>query len=387
MNTMKLGKAFLAWSMFTLFVISAIYLSKDNDNIEAKSLSKKERIMARSAQEYLMTRDPKTGKVPTERLIEAREYKDALMTKLNKDKAKIPMLTWTDIGPDTVGGRTRAIMFDPTDATNKRVFAAGTSGGLWRNNDITNKATVWSKVNDFMENLTVVSLAYDPNSTSTWYAATGEIETSVTPGVGVFKSTDAGSTWTHLSSTSNYKFNSDIVVRNEGGTSVIYLGSGEISIQALGDPVVQNGAYQGTSGLFRSVDAGNSWTQVLEKNQQGQDQLISDLKIDGSNNLVVAIGANSYDHLGGDIYRCTTGNCSSAANFTKILDNSGKRTLFDVADSDANIIYVISESDDQNAGANDVGFFKKTINGGSSWTDMTIPKVYDINADPCVPTN
>jgi hypothetical protein len=282
MNTMKLGKAFLAWSMFTLFVISAIYLSKDNDNIEAKSLSKKERIMARSAQEYLMTRDPKTGKVPTERLIEAREYKDALMTKLNKDKAKISMLTWTDIGPDTVGGRTRAIMFDPTDATNKRVFAAGTSGGLWRNNDITNKATVWSKVNDFMENLTVVSLAYDPNSTSTWYAATGEIETSVTPGVGVFKSTDAGSTWTHLSSTSNYKFNSDIVVRNEGGTSVIYLGSGEISIQALGDPVVQNGVYQGTSGLFRSVDAGNSWTQVLEKNQQGQDQLISDF-LDSTN--------------------------------------------------------------------------------------------------------
>ncbi len=378
---------FIASSILVLgmtIMISTNMNLKTVEKSQYQKMSKKERIMARSAQEYLMTRDPATGEVPTENLIVAKEYKDALMKKLSNDKAKIPMLTWTDVGPDTVGGRTRAIMFDPTDATNKRVYAAGTSGGLWRNNDITTRTTVWTKVNDFMENLSVVSLAYDPNNTSTWYAATGEIETSVTPGVGVFKSTDAGATWAHLPSSSPYKLNSDIVVRNEGGTSVVYLGSGQKHIGAeIGDPVTPNGAFQGTSGLFRSADGGTTWAQVLPQNGASNDQLVSDLKIDGSNNLLVAVGENAFDDLGGDIYKCTGANCNGAGTFTKILDASGKRTLFDVSDSDANTIYAIGQSDAADPGSDDVGFFKKTTNGGTSWTDLTIPKVYDINVDPC----
>jgi hypothetical protein len=40
---------------------------------------------------------------------------------------------WIERGPYSIGGRTRAIMYDPNDATGKRVFAGGVSGGLWVN--------------------------------------------------------------------------------------------------------------------------------------------------------------------------------------------------------------------------------------------------------------
>ena len=37
-----------------------------------------------------------------------------------------------------MGGRTRTLMFDPNDPNNKKVWAAGVTGGLWFNMDITN---------------------------------------------------------------------------------------------------------------------------------------------------------------------------------------------------------------------------------------------------------
>ena len=67
-------------------------------------------------------------------------------------------------GPYSVGGRTRAILFDPNDATGKRVFAGGVSGGLWVNNDITNSSSEWSPINDFWANTSISCIASDPNN-------------------------------------------------------------------------------------------------------------------------------------------------------------------------------------------------------------------------------
>ena len=91
--------------------------------------------------------------------------------------------------------RTRGLMFDPNDATNRTVFAGGVSGGLWKNTDITSSSTVWQRV-DLPENLNVHVIKADPNNPSIFYLGTGESYTNGdVSGNGVWRSTDAGVTW------------------------------------------------------------------------------------------------------------------------------------------------------------------------------------------------
>ena len=103
--------------------------------------------------------------------------------------------SWEERGPDNVGGRTRTIMFDPNDATNKRVFAGGVSGGLWVNDDITDGASAWTEVN-IPQNLGISCITYDPNNTNIFYVGTGESYVfGDVNGNGVWKSIDGGANW------------------------------------------------------------------------------------------------------------------------------------------------------------------------------------------------
>ena len=82
-----------------------------------------------------------------EKLSEIRESletirQEAALNRTPGDGADNP---WIERGPNNVGGRTKAIIFDPTDATNKTVIAGGISGGLWKNTDIT-LATAWTRM-------------------------------------------------------------------------------------------------------------------------------------------------------------------------------------------------------------------------------------------------
>ncbi|MGB7786064.1 MAG: hypothetical protein WBL27_08195, partial [Salinimicrobium sp.] len=68
-----------------------------------------------------------------EKLLRQKKFKSRSM----KAPGDSPENTWVSRGPDTVGGRTRVVFFDPNDSENKRVFAGAVSGGLWVNEDIT----------------------------------------------------------------------------------------------------------------------------------------------------------------------------------------------------------------------------------------------------------
>ena len=118
-----------------------------------------------------------------------------------------------------MGGRTRAIMFDPNDPANKKVWAAGVTGGLWYNDDITDSNIQWNAVNDFWDNLSVSRIIHDPSNPETFYVATGEANTAIityressSRGVGIWKSTNAGENWELLSSTSGFEYVTDISI-------------------------------------------------------------------------------------------------------------------------------------------------------------------------------
>jgi hypothetical protein len=103
--------------------------------------------------------------------------------------------SWIERGPTNVGGRTRAVIFDPNDPTNETVFAGGVSGGIWKNTNISNDNSEWTRVN-IPDNLNVTCIAVDPNNSNIFYAGTGEsyVGGDVT-GDGLWKSTNGGNNW------------------------------------------------------------------------------------------------------------------------------------------------------------------------------------------------
>src|ERR1041384_5816778 len=130
--------------------------------------------------------------------------------------------TWQSLGPGNVGGRTRAIIIDPV--TPDPMYAAGGAGGLLKTTNAggiwkpTNAGASWSPLDDFMANIAVTALVFEPGNSSVIYAATGEgfFNADAVRGAGIFKSTDAGGTWTRLASTNtvDFQFVNDVVVSN-----------------------------------------------------------------------------------------------------------------------------------------------------------------------------
>ncbi len=276
---------------------------------------------------------------------------------------------WVERGPNNVGGRTRTLVWDPNDATGKKVWAGAVTGGLWYNNDIANASSSWTRVDDFWGNITVTALAFDPNNKQIAYAGTGEGWNQIasgSSGAGIWKTTDGGSTWNQISSTANFNFISDIAVRNESGTSVVYA-------------AVNSYSYAGTflnspnEGLQRSIDGGVSWTQVLPKIPgNGSYSIIyapSSIAIGADNTIWVGTKASIYsatDGGGGRVLVSTNGTTWSTSDIVTVSNGTGRVTVA-CAPSDPNYIYSFVES------GGEVAYIRRSVNGGLSWSSLSLP--------------
>lgn len=116
--------------------------------------------------------------------VDPTDVTNAWQEALNfKKTGKSVSLNWESIGPDNVGGRTRAIIFDQKDATGKTLYAASVAGCIWKS---TNFGSTWNKVNEATANLNVTCMVQ--TSDNAIYAGTGE--NNVSQGKGLFVSTD-----------------------------------------------------------------------------------------------------------------------------------------------------------------------------------------------------
>ncbi|MCB2409207.1 T9SS type A sorting domain-containing protein [Hymenobacter lucidus] len=276
-------------------------------------------------QEINRTRDPATGTVPRERLLVARHRADELLARQASQRASTGTLasaTWTEKGPSNVAGRIRAILIDPADASGNTVWVGSVAGGLWKSTNATTATPTWVSVDGFMANLAITSLAYDPTNPDIMYMGTGEgfYNADAVRGLGIWKSTDHGATWSQLASTAPPTSSDFYRVQRlavQQGTGYVFAAT--------------------RTGLFRSKDKGATWAAVL----QPAGIRMADVKI--SANGTIFVGAGIFQT--GGIYR-STDNGDTWTNLNTLagsgLPTTGySRIELACAPSDANRVYAI----------------------------------------------
>ncbi len=306
----------------------------------------------RMRQDFMMTMDPALQR-PTPELLPQliKDLKSARTYGTLPGESTAP---WVERGPNNVGGRTRALMWDPNDVSGKKVWAGGVAGGLWFNNDITSASSQWTKVDDFWSNLAVTCIAYDPVNTQIFYVGTGEGFTagggSNVRGHGIWKTTNAGATWSQLSASTDFYYVNDLVVRNANGTSELYAG---VVIR------YQQGVFAGNSqGLFKSNDGGATFAQTLPSTSG-----VSDIEIGSDGTIWVGTDNSSAGSGGGKILKSSDGNAWTTA----YSSTSSGRVELAVAPSVGTVVYAMIE----NEGA--IFEMKRTSDAGNTWVNMAFP--------------
>ncbi len=178
-------------------------------------------------QESILEMNPHTGVTEPEKLFAIQEEYASNQSLNRSVPGDSNATSWVERGPDNVPGRTRAMLYDPNDATHKRVFAGGVTGGLWVIDDIENANAVWQRV-DIPENLVVSSITVDVNDSNTFYVGTGEPYVGGEgTGNGVWKSTDGGTTWNHIfggsTGATTLIYNANLVVNSPNSISGNYI--------------------------------------------------------------------------------------------------------------------------------------------------------------------
>src|SRR6266403_3964250 len=186
---------------------------------------------------------------------------------------------WASIGPtpttggffSPVTGRIMTIAVDPSDASGNTLLIGGAMGGIWRSTDA---GATWTPVGDQNASLAMGSIAFAPSNHSTVYAATGESESvafDIYYGAGVLKSTDGGLHWiqtcTVASSTcpfiGPYNDITPFGFFTLGGTRITYVAVSPSNPQMVLVAAQTQFAQGTTEGVYCSDNGGSTWTNIL----------------------------------------------------------------------------------------------------------------------------
>lgn len=331
-------------------------------------------------QDYLNTVDPALQRVPKERLKVAWETSRELARENLLKSTK--QLQWQNT-QSNMAGRVRAIMWDPNDPDMKKVWAGAVTGGLWYKENITNDDN-WVPVNDFWPGLSISCITSDPNDPQNFYVGTGEAQTALViyressgVGFGIVHSTDAGENWEIMPDTEEFEYITDIKVRDENGTSVLYA-------------AVASGVYKGAShvsspsdGLYRKEVGSNNWEQVLpDIIGQETPYTPSDVEIGADGRIYVGTMQNINGDGGATILYSDSGlegSWSINDEYNILISNTGGfdlpgRVILATAPSDENRVYAcIAQGYYYGLPGYECHILVRSFDKGSSWEFMSVP--------------
>jgi photosystem II stability/assembly factor-like uncharacterized protein len=182
---------------------------------------------------------------------------------------------WRPIGPAIMGGRT--VDIDVPESRPGTIYAAVGPSGVWKSE---NHGTTWYPVFFKESTVSVGDVTVAPSDPSIVWVGTGEAtcRNSVTIGDGVYKSIDAGKTWTNMGLRETRHVARILV--NRGDPNIVL-------VAAMGHLWGPNPE----RGVYRTIDGGKTWTKTLYINDNTG---IADIAQDPSNSLVVYAAA--YEH-------------------------------------------------------------------------------------------
>ena len=274
----------------------------------------------------------------------------------NSNAAMADESNWSAIGPFTTVGtgswstgqaRINVIMIDPNNTANGTDiwYAGAPAGGIWKSLDA---GITWTPMSDNLPQIGVSGIAIDHANSDVIYIATGDDDAGDTPSVGVFKSTDGGVTWnqTGLNPSNSPSSMNDIYI-NPNDSNMLWVAT--------------------NNGVYKSTNAGVNWTQTLAGN-------IKDIKVKPNDpTTVYAVTTNRF-------YRSTNSGDSFSVVMSGLPFTSG-RLVLDVTPDNSNYVYLFRESGgavsiyrSTDSGAN---FTARTtaitgFSAGQAWYDLAL---------------
>ncbi|MBS1668584.1 MAG: T9SS type A sorting domain-containing protein [Bacteroidetes bacterium] len=371
----------LLTSVFFFFQPISKKTFRDDDR---ESENPEEEVLARLQQEILMTKDPQLGYVPVERLEEAKKqwknlipFNPKTVNSANNSSNNHSLgtgLTWAERGPNNIGGRSRAVLIDQNDATGNTVLAGSVGGGLWRTTNFLTATPTWSQLSTVSTNLAITTLAQDKSNPSTMYAGTGEgfNNQDAIRGLGIYKSTDGGLTWSLLPSTTTggahfYDFN---YVQK-----VAVYSNGDVYASGI------SAYYCNAGGVLKSTDGGSTWTRVIGSYSVGGcpaavDFLGYDIEFSLNGDIYASVKDVSTGKQIGKIYKspagATVGNYGTWTNITSPPSQGyWHRIQLACSPLNNNRVYALFEDSLLKIGA-----IQRSDDAGTTWTNISNTTVW-----------
>ena len=296
-------------------------------------------------------------------------------------------MRWRLIGPFR-GGRTRAAAGVPSQPN--VLYVGAVDGGVWKSNDY---GRTWNPIFDGQPTQSIGAIAVAAQDPEIIYVASGEglQRPDLSVGDGIYKSSDAGKTWTHLGLRDGEQIPALAVDPRDPN---------RLFAAVLGHPYGPNQE----RGIFRSTDGGASWQKILYKDENTGG---SDVEIDPSNPDVIYASlwqsrqgpsedGNSFSGSGGGLFKSTDGG-NTWKKLSKGLPDAVVQINLAIAPSQPSRLYATlsTTQPSEYATARGLGFYRSD-DAGLSWTratddprpamkigggDLPVPKVDPKNPD------